>query len=79
MLEILKYIFSSFWIFCGFIILIYTTGLSVSMIISALFNKGCSYSLVSIGSSSEMKQQEESSGKPIDVEHMTGKKQVNEQ
>lgn len=74
MLEILKYIFSSFWIYCGFIILIYTIGLSVSMMLSALFGKGSNYSLVRFGSSTKLKQQEESSEKPIDVERMTGYK-----
>ena len=37
MLEILEYIFSSFWIFCGTVILIYTSGVSIAMVCGAIF------------------------------------------
>lgn len=47
MLEILEYIFSSFWIFCGTIILIYTSGLSIAMVCGAIFGNGTNISLIS--------------------------------
>lgn len=43
MLEILQYIFSSFWIFCGIIILLYTVGVfcitAPIAAIASIFNK----------------------------------------
>lgn len=36
MLDILKFIFSSFWIFIGTVILIYDAGIVLALIISAL-------------------------------------------
>lgn len=43
MLEILQYIFSSFWIFCGVVILLYTIGAfcitAPIAVIASIFNK----------------------------------------
>ena len=47
MFEILKFVLSDFWVFCGTVILIYVSGMSVSMIVSAAFGKSNSYSLIS--------------------------------
>lgn len=70
-MEILRFIFSSFWIFCGSVVLIYTFGLSVSMIISSFFRGDGNYSLITIGKGD--KSDEDVPTKPIDVEYMTGK------
>lgn len=37
MLEILKYIFSSFWVFSGTIVLIWSIGLMFTLIFYAIF------------------------------------------
>lgn len=68
-MEILRFVFSSFWVFCGSVILIYAVGLSVSMIISSFF-RGGNYSLMNI--SREDKSDREKT-KPLDVDYMTGK------
>lgn len=39
MLEVLKFVLSDFWVFCGTVILIYISGESVSMIVSAASGK----------------------------------------
>lgn len=49
MLEISQYIFSSFWIFCGTVILIYVIGESVAMVVVAVSGKEVHYSLINIG------------------------------
>lgn len=73
-LEVLKFTFSSFWVFCGMLMLIYTAGLSISMIISSFFKGDKNYSLINI--SKEDKSDEEEPTKPIDVEYMTGKSKI---
>lgn len=70
-MEILRFIFSSFWVFCGVIVLIYTFGLSVSMIISSFFRGDGNYSLITIGKGDKLNEDEPT--KPIDLEYMTGK------
>lgn len=37
MLEILKYIFSSFWVFSGTVILIWSIGIMLTLIFYAIF------------------------------------------
>ena len=37
MLEILKYIFSSFWVFSGTVVLIWTIGIMLILIFYAIF------------------------------------------
>lgn len=61
MLEILQFIFSDFWIFCGTVILIYVSGASVSMIAEA-FGKVCCYSLISMGIRNKKRRQQEGKG-----------------
>ena len=70
-MEILRFIFSSFWVFCGVVILIYTFGLSVSMIISSFFRGDGNYSLITIGKGDKPDENEPT--KPLDVDYMTGK------
>ena len=59
MLEILKFVLSDFWIFCGTVILIYVSGMSVSMIVAAAFGNGDSYSLIGISGKSKKESKEE--------------------
>lgn len=40
MLEILQFIFSSFWIFCGTIVLIFAIGISVAIVMLAVVSGG---------------------------------------
>lgn len=70
-LEILNFTFSSFWIFCGMLMLIFAIGLSISIIISSFFSGNRSYSLINF--SKEDKPVEEEHTKPLDIERMTGK------
>ena len=35
-MELIKFIFSSFWVFCGFVILIHTIATGITMIISSI-------------------------------------------
>ena len=70
-MEILRFTFSSFWVFCGVIILIYTFGLSVSMIISSFFRGDGNYSLITVSKGDKLNEDDHT--KPIDVEYMTGK------
>ena len=48
MLEILKFVLNDFWIFCGTVVLIYVSGESVAMIISAAFGRNASFSLINM-------------------------------
>ena len=43
MLEVLKFVLSDFWIFCGTVVLI-----SVAMIISAAFGRNVNFSLINM-------------------------------
>lgn len=55
MLEILKFVLSNFWVFCGTVILIYVSGMSAALVVAAAFGTKASYSLINIG---EQKQKE---------------------
>lgn len=59
MLEVLKFVLSDFWVFCGTVILIYISGESVSMIVAAAFGKNISYSLINIGRKKKEDSKEE--------------------
>lgn len=48
MLELLKFVLSDFWIFCGTVVLIYVSGESVAMVISAAFGRNVSFSLINM-------------------------------
>lgn len=47
MLEILKFIFSSFWVFCGVLCLIPTIGCAIAMPIAALRGSDINFRLIS--------------------------------
>ena len=53
MLETLQYIFSSFWIFWGTVILIYTIGTSIAMVVAAVSGHDVNCTLISIGGRKE--------------------------
>ncbi len=59
MLDILKFVLSDFWIFCGTVILIYVTGMSVSMIVEAARGKEVRYSLIGTGKDQGKKEGKE--------------------
>lgn len=56
MLEILKFVLSDFWVFCGTIILIYVSGMSAALVVAAAFGTAASYSLVNVGRKSKNKE-----------------------
>lgn len=58
MLEILKFVLSDFWVFCGTIILIYVSGMSAALVVAAAFGTAASYSLVNVGRKSKNKEEE---------------------
>lgn len=62
MLEILKFVLSDFWVFCGTVILIYVSGMSVSMIAAAAFGNDTGYSLINIGGKKKEESKEEKDG-----------------
>lgn len=56
MLEILKFIFSSFWIFCGTLCLIPTIGVAIAMPIAALRGEEVTFSLFGHTEAEEKKE-----------------------
>lgn len=62
MLEILEFIFSSFWVFCGTVILIYVTGMSAAMIVAAASGKETNNTLINIGNGQGKKENKEDKG-----------------
>lgn len=58
MLEILEFVFSGFWVFCGVVILIYVTGMSVAMIVGAATGGSNHFSVVSKTEKGEVKGNE---------------------
>ena len=48
MLELLKFVLSDLWIFCGTVVLIYVSGESVAMVISAALGRNVSFSLINM-------------------------------
>ena len=55
MLEILKFVLSNFWTFCGTVVLIYVSGMALSMIATAACGKCANNSLNCIGGHNEKK------------------------
>lgn len=58
MLEVLKFVLSDFWVFCGTVILIYISGASIAMVFEAARGKEVNYSLINTSKQSEKEDKE---------------------